>query len=284
MCCDDYEYTIIITPDPGLDITLYTNWDDKVCPNDPKYNCPTCPTTTNYQCKSDSGGVGATETCRHTFPSSKPTLRTSPPYFLIHKNSGSGGCNIIVTSCPFGKCQPKPTTTSTTTTSTTTTTRITTSVPCIDSDSGSNYKVKGTCTDPTGSYTDYCSDVFLTEYYCSAQGCQKSNINCAHQFFPDLSNYRCNDGKCVLLPCKTLGESCRSGLDVCCSGMICTPSGNFGKCSKITTPPRRFPPTVYFGTTEALNNPFVIVVSIIVILIIILAIFGSLKLMNKHRR
>jgi hypothetical protein len=38
------------------------------------------------------------------------------------------------------------------------------------------------------------------------------------------------------------------------------------------------------GTSDALNNPFVIVTAIIVILIIIVSIFSSLNMMNKKRR
>ncbi len=72
---------------------------------------------------------------------------------------------------------------------------------CADTDGGWNYFVKGTVTDPSGSYTDFCeSSRFLTEFYCVSQADPgNSNSDYMNQLARDCEwdGGRCSDGICV---------------------------------------------------------------------------------------
>jgi hypothetical protein len=195
-------------------------------------------------------------------------------------NSGRGTCTADYRchlylpysqgSCPVGyycngdcQCFFKDTTTTTT-------------PLCTDSDGGKNYLVKGTCNNGTSiSYADYCTySSQLVEYYCAGSNCLSEIKYC-----PSLGSYYCNDGRCIFLdttPATTTSTT-----------TISTTTTIKPQPTTIRRPLRGAGGSrwaIPLGTSEVLNNPFVIVTSIIVILIIAAGIFGSLKMISKKRR
>ena len=69
--------------------------------------------------------------------------------------------------------------------------------PCIDSDGGKNYYVKGTLVNGNNTAVDYCSGANangLIEFYCNGS-------SFIQDFLPSctsLGNYMCQNGACIL--------------------------------------------------------------------------------------
>lgn len=74
-------------------------------------------------------------------------------------------------------------------------------IECIDSDGGKNYYTKGTVTEGTNSYTDYCSELTLKEYFCLGTsavglgGAAEENYTCS---------YGCQSGACLSAPASSI--------------------------------------------------------------------------------
>ncbi|MEK6871380.1 MAG: S8 family serine peptidase, partial [Nanoarchaeota archaeon] len=62
-----------------------------------------------------------------------------------------------------------------------------TSITCTDSDGGKNYEKKGTTLNNTGSFSDFCKDNILTEYYCSEYNLMEEKKEC----------FICTEGRCL---------------------------------------------------------------------------------------
>ncbi|MEM2918604.1 MAG: hypothetical protein QXY62_03805, partial [Candidatus Altiarchaeota archaeon] len=68
----------------------------------------------------------------------------------------------------------------------------TTTIPCYDSDGGTNYYTYGYVKDKYGTYYDYCkSSNYLNEYYCSGGTGSSVGYFCPYP-------YVCSNGRCTI--------------------------------------------------------------------------------------
>ncbi|MEM2949302.1 MAG: hypothetical protein QXT05_02810 [Candidatus Bilamarchaeaceae archaeon] len=82
-------------------------------------------------------------------------------------------------------------------------------VPCEDSDNGNNITIKGTASKGNNTYTDYCLDNSIIEYYCA-----NNEINSIVS--PCAPSYACKDGACVAVLC----EDTESGRTTTVAGTV----------------------------------------------------------------
>lgn len=90
--------SIIVTPEKDTDVELYVTWGKS------------CPSTSQYDCISNSTGQGKAEECHHIL-----TNFNSPNYFLVRRISGSGCYDILLSRYKSGPIQTTGLTTSFTT-------------------------------------------------------------------------------------------------------------------------------------------------------------------------
>lgn len=68
-----------------------------------------------------------------------------------------------------------------------------TTTPCTDTDSSNNSTNKGTCTDYSGSFDDYCLSGNVTQFYCASDNlCQSAGTTACN------GGWTCSNGACVL--------------------------------------------------------------------------------------
>ncbi|NYZ77750.1 hypothetical protein H0O02_05565 [Candidatus Micrarchaeota archaeon] len=82
-------------------------------------------------------------------------------------------------------------------------------VPCVDSDNGNLIAEKGTITKGEATYTDYCVDESVVEYYCA-----NNEINSIISRCP--GGYACIDGACTFMTC----ADSESGRDASVAGTV----------------------------------------------------------------
>ncbi len=100
-------------------------------------------------------------------------------------------CQHMLETCPYTCSNGNCTSPTTTTTSSTTTTTI--QKFCNDTDGGTNYVVKGTCIDNSGTYVDYCNSYVAFDYYCTSStgNCALIGISCTYYGYTGCLNGAC---------------------------------------------------------------------------------------------
>ncbi|MBI4163395.1 MAG: hypothetical protein HY512_00915 [Candidatus Aenigmarchaeota archaeon] len=109
---------------------------------------------------------------------------------------------------------------------------------CTEDDNGINVVKKGTTIDSTGSYTDYCVDNSLVEYFCDGSMAKRASSDPNGYPCTDYGSVKCADGRCVtpneMHYCDDKADNDNDGMTDCddseCSSSYSCSVAN--KCSK----------------------------------------------------
>ncbi|HLD57043.1 MAG TPA: Kazal-type serine protease inhibitor family protein [archaeon] len=161
-----------------------------------------------------------------------------------YTDCGSGcGPDSITTFKTEEECKSK--TVTTTPSSTAIASSTSTPVPstiitgkCTEDDNGINIVKKGVTIDSTGSYTDYCVDNSLVEYFCDGSTAKRASYDPSGYPCTDYGSVNCADGRCVtpneMHYCDDKTDNDNDGATDC-NDSDCSSSyscSTAGKCSK----------------------------------------------------